>query len=926
MARMIRWTRGLLALLLATALAACGAPLPGQLADPARATLVVVPSLDRGYGPLSIFDPYTRQTVQHLVLRLAKLAGDPENPTEQPVLDPAGQPVQVDLPAADLGRAVSFVQLRTNTRYRVRAFAYQGPGVAEADLISTLDASSYVDVDVASDDQPAMAQLRVRLRDRNVYVGPTGESRGLPEGQGQGASDESAPQAVYNSVRAEWLLVWQDDRQGYPALFARRLSRAGAVLGQDIRIAEGAGDSPSVAYDPAADAYLIVWKAERGATGYDVVGRRLGGSGSLLGGEIVVSASANVEQYQPCVAYNPTAGEFLVIWYEFRGASGFDVMGRRLASDGSPTGGDLVISASAGLEQYRPRLTFNPTWNEYLVVWYEYRGGVSWDIMGKRLGPGGASIGSDFVVSNGSNQQEQPTVIANPGAAECLVVWQENRGATGYDIVGRRVGAAGTLVGSDLVVSASVNAQFQPAIALDPLTGVYHVAWAEATASNGFDVLSRRVGGTGSLVGAETVVSSRSGHQTEPTLAIDTGNGQALAAWNEGTATGRDLYFSLIGVGAGQALGAPTRVYAEQSGARLTRNPTAGTYLLTWLEDRAIQAQAVDDAGQPIGAVQVVSSTPGAKAALAVAFNAQAGEFLLVWQEYRGNQAWDVVGRRVGPTGQGIGGEFLIGASSQPQELPAVAYDATANAYLVVWQELQGNLGTDVVGRRVSGAGTPIGNAFAVSATANPQEQAAIAYNAATDDYLVVWSEHRGATGYDIVGKRVRADGSLLGSDFVLSANAGYQEQPGLVLNAADGEYLVAWQEHRGATGYDVLARRVSTLGGLVGSEVVLSSTANPQEQPTLAFNPRTREYLVAWQESRAGTGWDILARRVAATGGLIGAELVLSGATLDQLGPRLAYNPTANDFLVAWTDGRHAPAGRNFDVFLQLVDSFAGR
>lgn len=931
-APLMRWTRHVLGGLLAAAIAACGALAPAGMSAVApavavaQASLVVVPSLDRGYGPMSLYAPYTRQSVQHLVLRLATLDGDPANPVEHPVMDPAGQPVQLDVPAAALGSPVSFARLRSNTRYRVRAYAYQNPGVAEADLISHVDASSYVDVAVGADDAPAMAQLKVRLRDRNVYVGPTGESLGLPEGQGQGPSDESAPQAVYNSVRAEWLLVWQDDRQGYPALFARRLSRDGAVLGQDLRLDVGACDSPSVAYNAASDEYLIVWKADRGATGYDIVGRRLGGAGSLVGSAIVVSASAGLEQYQPRVAYDPTAGEYLVVWYEHRGATGFDVMGRRLGADGSPAGGDLVVSASPSLEQYQPRLTFNAAWNEYFVVWYEYRGGVSWDIMGKRLGPGGATIGGDIVVANGANPQEQPTVVAHPGAGECLVVWQENRGATGYDIVGRRVGAGGTLLGNDLVISASANAQFQPAIALDPLAGEYVVAWAEATANTGFDLLSRRVGSTGTLVGAEAVVTSRQGHQSEPTLAIDAGNGQVLAAWNERAATGRDLYFSLAGAGSGQALGPPSQAYVEQTGARVTRNPTTGDYLLTWLENQGVKAQPLDDRGQPAGAVQTVSNTTGAKAGLAVAYNGQAGEYLVVWQEYRGNKAWDIVGRRVGPLGQAAGGELVVSESTQPQEQPAVAYDTTANAYLVVWQELQANLGYDIIGRRVSAAGAAVGSDFAVSATANPQEQPAIGYDAATNDYLVVWSEHRGSTGYDIVGRRVGADGSLLGSDFVVSANAGYQEQPGLALDPADGEYLVAWQEHRGGTGYDVLARRVSTAGALVGSELVVSGTVNPQEQPALAYNPLAKEYLVVWQEGRAGTGWDVLARRVAATGGLIGADLVLSSATLDQLGPRLAYNPSANDFLVAWTDGRNAPAGRNFDVFLQLVDNFAGR
>lgn len=929
----MRWTRGLFAGVVAAAIAACGLPAPAGMGVPpagpaaahALASLVVVPTVEAGYATQSLYGPYVRASIVHVVLSLARLVGDPTNPTEEPVLDAGGAPVTLDVAAADLGEPVNFRNLFANTRYRVRAAAYQAPGVAEADLISTTDATSYVDVTLGSDDAPSMATLRVRLRDRNVYVGPIGASVGLPEGAGTGPSDEGAPQAAYHPTRQEWLLVWQDDRHGYPTVYARRLTRAGAPVGAEVRVAAGVADSPAVALSATTGEYLVVWKQDRGATGADVVGRRLAGDGTPTGAEIVISESASLEQYRPRVAHNPTADEYLVAWYEERGATGFDVMGRRLDGDGTPLGADLAISAGAGAEQYLPRLAFNAAWNEYLVVWHELRAG-SWDVMGRRVAATGAALGADFQISGAANTQEQATVVANPTSGECLVVWQEDRGTTGSDIIGRRVTAGGVVVASDITIAIGATHQFQPTAALDPVANEYLVGWVDGTTTAGYDLKSRRVRYTGTFPGVEGTLSARPANQTEPALAIDTGTGTALAAWNEPTAAGRDIVFNLA-AGAATALSAPTKAYAPQTGVRIARNPSANNHLVAWLEGQAVKAMPVDHAGQPLGAAQTVASTAGAKAALAMAFNATAGEFFLVWQEYRGNKAWDVVGRRVGPTGVVAGGEIVVSESGQPQELPAVAYDQASNAYLVVWQEQQANAGCDIKGRRVAATGAGIGADFVVSATANQQEQPALAFSAATADYLVVWSEHRGATGWDIVGKRVRADGTLNGADVVISAATYSQEAPALALNAADGQYLVAWQEYRtGATDYEITARRVSTAGAVVNPEFVVAATANAQELPAVAFNPTSREYLIVWQEARAGTGLDVLARRVDAAGSLIGLAFEVGAAALDQAAPGLAYSAATNDFLAAWTDGRNAPGGTNPDVFLQLVDTFAGR
>ncbi len=132
------------------------------LTPAARGQLVLTPQfVNGGYAAASIVNPRTVASIHHLVVRLFILDGD----AEIPATNAAGSPVQVDVVRAELSNPITLSPLRANTKYRVRAFAYRAAGTAEADLISTTDEGSYVDVNVTNDDAPIAATLKVTLTD-----------------------------------------------------------------------------------------------------------------------------------------------------------------------------------------------------------------------------------------------------------------------------------------------------------------------------------------------------------------------------------------------------------------------------------------------------------------------------------------------------------------------------------------------------------------------------------------------------------------------------------------------------------------------------------------------------------------------------------------------------------------------------------------
>ncbi len=123
-----------------------------------------------------------------------------------------------------------------------------------------------------------------------------------------------------------FLVVWQDSRNGNTDIYGARVSGAGAVLdasGLPIATGVGARSSPSVAHDGTN--FLVVWQDSRNGNA-DIYGARVSATGGVLdSGGIAISTAAN-RQSSPSVAYSGT--NFLVVWEDARGGNAPTSTGR----------------------------------------------------------------------------------------------------------------------------------------------------------------------------------------------------------------------------------------------------------------------------------------------------------------------------------------------------------------------------------------------------------------------------------------------------------------------------------------------------------------------------------------------------------------------------------------------------------------------
>jgi photosystem II stability/assembly factor-like uncharacterized protein len=235
-----------------------------------------------------------------------------------------------------------------------------------------------------------------------------------------------------------YVVAWEDNRNGDIDIYLQRYDANGTVLGSNIKVNDDVGTAnqqqPSVAVDGSGN-YIVVWYDYRNGNN-DIYLQRYSTSGVALGTNIKVNDDNGTnDQVSPVVAVTST-GNFTVAWEDYRNDVNnilSDIYIQRFDASGSPLGGNIMVNDDVGNSfQYWPSIVFDGTGN-CLVAWQDYRNGTP-DILGQwYTSNGSANQGNFQIVQDGPNHGEFVPRLAASGQT-IVCTWQDNRRAKGYDI------------------------------------------------------------------------------------------------------------------------------------------------------------------------------------------------------------------------------------------------------------------------------------------------------------------------------------------------------------------------------------------------------------------------------------------------------------------------------------------------------------
>ncbi|MFQ5855848.1 MAG: hypothetical protein ACE5LU_09425 [Anaerolineae bacterium] len=305
-----------------------------------------------------------------------------------------------------------------------------------------------------------------------------------------------------------FLVVWQDARNGDWDIYGQRISAAGRLLdGQgavdadptaNTALITGPGDQhmPDVAYSPQADFYLVVWGGSlpEPDVGVEVAGRLISSTGVPIGESVTIIEDPRAVAH-PAVTYNPTAGEFLVVWQR----QDIWVEDRRLSAMGELQGQRRQIWSSL-IRPYPapiPDVIYNPVTEEYLAVWDD---ASDENIYGFRVLSDGQPEGDRIPISSAAGLQVGPRVGTH--GAGYLVAWADSRDPDSRQIYGQLLSAGGERVNEEgtpgapadvnMPLATAIPDQESPALAFNPDGVEYLLTWAEDRLE-GPDILGERI-------------------------------------------------------------------------------------------------------------------------------------------------------------------------------------------------------------------------------------------------------------------------------------------------------------------------------------------------------------------------------------------------------------------------------------------------
>jgi hypothetical protein len=486
---------------------------------------------------------------------------------------------------------------------------------------------------------------------------------GDPTGDGihicDDSDDQVYPDVAYSAYgNDQWLVVWEDHRAGATNydVYGRRVDADGNTLGDTFGISTAPGSQayPSIASSSSSDGYLVVFPDF--AT-VDIGGQRVLTSGLLMGPALTISTPVN-DQRQPVVAFNSVDNEYLAIWHDER-AGNWDIWGQRVDLDGTLLGSSFAICSNAS-DQLYPDVAYNLDTNQYLVVWEDRRADA--DIYGQRVNADGSLDGAEIPIAGlGATSRGRPKVAFNPISGEYLVVYvyeEENN-----NIRGRRVPAAGDPSTSEIDIATGATDQNYPAVAcrsVEPGGGGYLVVWRDTDGTQR-DIRGQRLNQTGGLLAGVLDICVEASSQWSPAVAYSPDDDRYLVVWpddRDSATQGRNVYGRQVG-GAGVLFDefAISTASGNQAAMAVTYGHGPANYVVAW-EDTRNAGTTPDLYGQRVGGDGTLVDTqassndllytgPGGQESPALAWAGAQTQGLLVWQDGRNEESYDIYGLRL---------------------------------------------------------------------------------------------------------------------------------------------------------------------------------------------------------------------------------------------------------------------------------------
>jgi hypothetical protein len=463
---------------------------------------------------------------------------------------------------------------------------------------------------------------------------------------------------------SNFIIAWEDNRNGHFDIFAQRYLNDGSTLGDNFMINEDSPTTsqrnPSISSDVEGN-FTVCWEDNRNDYN-DVYARRYSNDGIPLSDDFKVNNDSTDAQQENSVIAADDDGNFIICWEDRRFSYNGEIFAQSFLNDGTAVDQNFMVNDDAGSEnQQWPSIAVDGSEN-FIIVWADNRLEDN-GIYAQRFSSDGTVLGTNYKVNDdsGQNYAFTPSVAANSDGS-FVIAWADFRSQSCYEIYAQRFSADGTPLGSNFKVnylSACMN--FGPVVVCKQ-NGDFIITWADADEGGKEYVLfqnlesklpSKKLNGEpdiwaqqylsdGTPIGENFKVNDDSGYtlQMYPDIAVDA-NGNFTITWEDNRNGPWEIYLQQYfsdGTPLGGNFKVEDAIYCDWAVYPSICMDESGNFIVVWQDDRNdyydIFCRRFLNNGTPIANSFQVNSETGAGHQSHPRVSIQDdGRFIITWME-----------------------------------------------------------------------------------------------------------------------------------------------------------------------------------------------------------------------------------------------------------------------------------------------------
>jgi len=427
-----------------------------------------------------------------------------------------------------------------------------------------------------------------------------------------------------------------------------------------------------------------------------------------------------------------------------------------------------------------------------------------------------------------------------------------------------------------------------------------------------------------------TAVSTATGNQNDQRINLSS-DGGTIVVWTDYRNGNADIYaqkFDANGNAKWTADGVAVCTSAnDQENPRLISDDNGGA-IIVWQDYRGnvnydIYAQRIDTNGNALWTADGVAvSTANRSQTKPTLVRDGSGGAIITWNDYRNGptSGWDIYAQRLDSNGNVLwtSSGVIVSNAAAGQANPEITDDNNGGV-IIAWEDNRAS-SNEIYAQRLDSSGIPqwTANGVLVSSAAASKNRQRIVSDG-SGGVIIAWENDS-----DVYAQKLNASGSPQWTAAGVAVCSADNSQINVSLASLSGGAVITWQDTR--SGFGIYAQRLDSGGAAqwTANGVAVATGVNELFNPIVRSDYYNR-MIIAWEDRRSGSGFDIYAQRLDANGNALWTSTGVAATTSNKVDssywPQFRIEGGGNGAVIAWTDLRNNETAGS-DVYIQKIQS----